>query len=156
MRNYIAILIALIVGSLFSCKNKGEENSTSKTTLGSNVTVDLVVDFKDRGIKIQPTMYGIFFEDINFAADGGLYAEMVKNRSFEFSNPDGEKNVTIILRSPIFDFKDSISGFAISNSPKDATWNQIFLSVGFISSLSILNEFFLTTKKLLPLTSIHF
>jgi len=81
------ILIALIVGSLFSCKNKGEENSTSKTTLGSNVTVDLVVDFKDRGIKIQPTMYGIFFEDINFAADGGLYAEMVKNRSFEFSNP---------------------------------------------------------------------
>ncbi len=37
--------------------------------------------------KIQPTMYGIFFEDINFAADGGLYAEMVKNRSFEFDQP---------------------------------------------------------------------
>lgn len=37
--------------------------------------------------KIQPTMYGIFFEDINFAADGGLYAEMVKNRSFEFEQP---------------------------------------------------------------------
>jgi len=36
------------------------------------------------GSTIQPTMYGIFFEDINFAADGGLYAEMVKNRSFEF------------------------------------------------------------------------
>lgn len=37
--------------------------------------------------KIQPTMYGVFFEDINFAADGGLYAEMVKNRSFEFDTP---------------------------------------------------------------------
>ena len=37
-----------------------------------------------RGAPIQPTMYGIFFEDINFAADGGLYAELVKNRSFEF------------------------------------------------------------------------
>lgn len=36
---------------------------------------------------IQPTMWGIFFEDINFAADGGLYAEMVKNRSFEFDVP---------------------------------------------------------------------
>jgi alpha-N-arabinofuranosidase len=36
---------------------------------------------------IQPTMYGIFFEDINFAADGGLYAELVKNRSFEFTLP---------------------------------------------------------------------
>ena len=29
-------------------------------------------------------MYGLFFEDINYAADGGLYAELVKNRSFEF------------------------------------------------------------------------
>lgn len=36
---------------------------------------------------IQPTMYGVFFEDINFAADGGIYAEMVKNRSFEFYKP---------------------------------------------------------------------
>ena len=36
------------------------------------------------GAPIQPTMYGIFFEDINYAADGGLYGEMVKNRSFEF------------------------------------------------------------------------
>lgn len=39
------------------------------------------------GIKIQPTMYGIFFEDINFAADGGIYAELIKNRSFEFDEP---------------------------------------------------------------------
>jgi alpha-L-arabinofuranosidase len=37
--------------------------------------------------EVQPTMWGVFFEDINFAADGGLYAELVKNRSFEFSNP---------------------------------------------------------------------
>lgn len=36
---------------------------------------------------IQPTMWGVFFEDINFGADGGIYAEMVKNRSFEFSKP---------------------------------------------------------------------
>ncbi|MBP5508505.1 MAG: carbohydrate binding domain-containing protein [Prevotella sp.] len=36
------------------------------------------------GAAIHSTMYGIFFEDINFGADGGLYAEMVENRSFEF------------------------------------------------------------------------
>lgn len=36
---------------------------------------------------IQPTMWGVFFEDINFGADGGIYAELVKNRSFEFSKP---------------------------------------------------------------------
>lgn len=45
------------------------------------------VDVKKKGAPIQSTMYGIFFEDINFAADGGLYAELVKNRSFEFPNP---------------------------------------------------------------------
>ena len=39
------------------------------------------------GATVQPTMYGLFFEDINYAADGGLYAEMVKNRSFEFPQP---------------------------------------------------------------------
>ena len=42
------------------------------------------VDTKKLGAPVQSTMYGIFFEDINYAADGGLYAEMVKNRSFEF------------------------------------------------------------------------
>ena len=36
------------------------------------------------GSPIQPTMYGLFFEDINYGADGGLYAELIKNRSFEF------------------------------------------------------------------------
>jgi alpha-N-arabinofuranosidase len=36
---------------------------------------------------IQPTMWGVFFEDINLGADGGIYAEMVKNRSFEFNMP---------------------------------------------------------------------
>ena len=42
------------------------------------------VNAKKLGAPIQPTMYGIFFEDINFGADGGLYAELVENRSFEF------------------------------------------------------------------------
>ena len=44
------------------------------------------IDLKKAGAPIQSTMYGIFFEDINYAADGGLYAELVKNRSFEFPN----------------------------------------------------------------------
>lgn len=38
-------------------------------------------------VKVSPNMWGIFFEDINFSADGGLYAELVKNRSFEFLKP---------------------------------------------------------------------
>ena len=45
------------------------------------------------GAPIPSTMYGIFFEDINYAADGGLYAELIKNRSFEF--PDNYAGWTI-------------------------------------------------------------
>lgn len=37
--------------------------------------------------KISPHMWGVFFEDINLGADGGIYAELVKNRSFEFDQP---------------------------------------------------------------------
>ena len=44
----------------------------------------MTVNTKKLGAPIQSTMYGIFFEDINYAADGGLYGELVKNRSFEF------------------------------------------------------------------------
>ena len=46
-----------------------------------------IVDVKHIGAGIQPDMYGVFFEDINFGADGGLYAELIKNRSFEFHQP---------------------------------------------------------------------
>lgn len=65
------------------------------------------IDVKQVGAPIQPTMYGIFFEDINFGTDGGLYAELIKNRSFEFDNsfsgwaPFG--NVTIQTKEPCFD-----------------------------------------------------
>ncbi|MFI6563344.1 alpha-L-arabinofuranosidase C-terminal domain-containing protein [Streptomyces sp. NPDC050534] len=46
------------------------------------------VDPTAKGAKIDDTMYGVFFEDINRAADGGLYAELVQNRSFEYSTAD--------------------------------------------------------------------
>lgn len=47
-------------------------------------TNEMTVVANKPSAQVQSTMYGIFFEDINYAADGGLYAEMVKNRSFEF------------------------------------------------------------------------
>lgn len=59
-------------------------NSLSR---GGAVTATITVQADKPGAKISPTMWGIFFEDINFGADGGLYAELVKNRSFEFPNP---------------------------------------------------------------------
>ncbi|SHE88721.1 alpha-L-arabinofuranosidase C-terminal domain-containing protein [Dysgonomonas macrotermitis] len=47
-------------------------------------TNELIIQTQKKGAKIQPTMYGLFYEDINYAGDGGLYAELIKNRSFEF------------------------------------------------------------------------
>ena len=52
------------------------------SAMAQNNTIE--VNTKKLGAPIQSTMYGIFFEDINYAADGGLYGELVKNRSFEF------------------------------------------------------------------------
>lgn len=58
----------------------------------------------------SPTMHGIFFEDINYAADGGLYAELVQNRSFEHrdklyawkeASRDGKGELTVASEKPV-------------------------------------------------------
>jgi alpha-L-arabinofuranosidase len=64
-------ICSMLLGSIYV--------NAQKTTLEVDITKTVT--------KIQPTMFGLFFEDINFAADGGLYAEMIKNRSFEFDKP---------------------------------------------------------------------
>lgn len=70
-------LIALIC---VLCLNGQVQLATAQT---STITVQV-----DRpGATIPSTLFGIFFEDINFGADGGLYPERVKNRSFEFTDP---------------------------------------------------------------------
>lgn len=65
------------------------------------------VDVAKPTAQVNPAMFGIFFEDINFGADGGLYAELVKNRSFEFPQPFVGwmpfGNVTICDEKPCFD-----------------------------------------------------
>jgi len=48
---------------------------------------NIIVKIDQHKADIKQTMWGIFFEDINLAADGGIYAELVKNRSFEFTTP---------------------------------------------------------------------
>ena len=53
-------------------------------TLATTAQSVMDINTKKLGAPIQSTMYGIFFVDINYAADGGLYGELIKNRSFEF------------------------------------------------------------------------
>jgi alpha-N-arabinofuranosidase len=61
--------------------------SLNYTTVNSQQKGDIIVQASRKIAPIQPTMWGVFFEDINLGADGGIYAELVKNRSFEFSKP---------------------------------------------------------------------
>jgi alpha-L-arabinofuranosidase len=50
-------------------------------------TAAITVDLNQRGPAINPRMYGIFLEEINHGVDGGLYAEMIRNRGFEDAKP---------------------------------------------------------------------
>src|SRR3954451_23768900 len=58
----------------------------ARTALAESPAITLRVQTDQPAHAISPILNGIFFEDINFAADGGLYPERVKNRSFEFSD----------------------------------------------------------------------
>jgi alpha-N-arabinofuranosidase len=68
-----AILLLAIVGL-----------GQSSHGLAQQPAISLTVDLAQTGKAISPDLMGVFFEDINYAADGGLYAELVQNRSFEY------------------------------------------------------------------------
>ena len=71
-RSTLAIALALLAAS---------------STGFAGPTFTLTVEADKPGATISPTMWGVFFEDINYGADGGLYPELVKNGSFEFPDP---------------------------------------------------------------------
>ncbi len=74
------VLVAVLVAStLVALPGTGQAAETNYT---------ITVDTAAAGPDISDTMYGVFFEDINRAADGGLYAELVQNRSFEYDRAD--------------------------------------------------------------------
>ncbi len=70
----------------------GAKSQAVSFTLGSGELgqQELNIDGDATAHEISDTMYGAFYEDINYAADGGLYAELVRNRSFEFSKADNK------------------------------------------------------------------
>src|SRR6266540_3944771 len=73
-------------------------------TAGLQAQTKITVDVNKSGHAISPTLFGIFFEDINLSADGGLYPELVRNRSFEdadtlqfwkFTSPDAKSKASV-------------------------------------------------------------
>lgn len=74
---------------LFNNKLKATLLSFAMATAMGAGCQTLTIDAGERGDAISPTLYGIFFEEINHAGDGGLYAELVANRSFAKNNKQG-------------------------------------------------------------------
>ncbi|MGK5739314.1 alpha-L-arabinofuranosidase C-terminal domain-containing protein [Micromonospora sp. URMC 103] len=76
------LVAALVTGLVGTALPPGVPALAAGTPAALDYTI--TVDPKRSGPAIDPDMYGVFFEDINRAADGGLYAELVQNRSFEY------------------------------------------------------------------------
>jgi alpha-L-arabinofuranosidase len=93
--------------------------------------------------QVSATMWGIFFEDINLGADGGLYAELVKNRSFEFANPLMGWKIT---SSNVFSGINLGSEMLIINQPDKEATNPRFMRISLYNhtkgSLGLTNEGF--------------
>lgn len=69
--------------------------------LHATPTADLHVEMNRRGVELSPHLYGLFFEDINYGADGGLYAELVQNRSFEYHPRSKPEHTPLYAWQPI-------------------------------------------------------
>ncbi len=85
----MAYFMSLIL-TAFPCLGGSEnvvrpEANTVSVYDSASADYTLSIDALDEIHDISDLLFGIFFEDINFAADGGLYAEMVVNRSFEYT-----------------------------------------------------------------------
>jgi alpha-L-arabinofuranosidase len=88
------------------------------------------VDPAAKGAKIDDTMYGVFFEDINRAADGGLYAELVQNRSFEYSTADNGSY------TPLTSWTVDGTAQVLNDAGRLNERNRNYLSVGAGSSVT--------------------
>ena len=86
IKAFCPIIILLCLNSAFLCGTNPVILSRTGPVILSEAKdlYHFTIDLSKTGAPISSTQYGIFFEDINYAADGGLYAELVKNRSFEF------------------------------------------------------------------------
>ncbi|KMS80966.1 alpha-N-arabinofuranosidase [Streptomyces leeuwenhoekii] len=90
----------------------------------------ITVDPAAQGAAIDDTMYGVFFEDINRAADGGLYAELVQNRSFEYSTADNASY------TPLTSWSVTGAAEAVNDSGRLNERNRTYLSLGAGSSVT--------------------
>ncbi|PZG02627.1 alpha-L-arabinofuranosidase C-terminal domain-containing protein [Micromonospora deserti] len=87
------------------------------------------VDAERAGPRIDPAMYGLFFEDINRAADGGLYAELVQNRSFEYLPVDNRAYTGLTSWTAVSTAGGSGTVAAVNDDARMNERNRTYLKV---------------------------
>lgn len=109
LRKYITCLIAVVLGAsmMYGCSNEKAQADNKVNSYTLNINAD------EKKFDVSDMLTGLFFEDINNGADGGLYAELVENRSFESKNP---------MESWVVDKKGGSQGEAIAK--KDSPLNS--------------------------------
>lgn len=103
----------VLAGVIVSCGTSVSAQSQNRS--------QLVVNASEIKATIEPTMWGVFFEDINMGADGGIYAELIKNRSFEFFKP--------MMGWKVLSKVKTEGDFLVMNRQEAATANPRFLHI---------------------------
>ena len=90
MKKSAAAVLVFTIAATFTLVSHRVANAADAPVQKDSSATKAVVKIhgSQPGKDISPDLFGIFFEDINYAADGGLYAELVQNRSFEYSAAD--------------------------------------------------------------------
>ena len=76
--------VGVKIKAVLTCGDSKVKKSFTATVVPENIApYELTIHGDKEVLDISKTLYGLFYEDINNAADGGIYAEMINNRSFE-------------------------------------------------------------------------
>ncbi len=161
---FLCNLLFCLILFTSACKNKQEENlipdldnaevsnppePTQTVQLSGDFDYSLVVNGSE-SYEISSLLYGLFLEDINFAADGGLYAELIKNRSFEYGSlaTRGGIHGWVATESVTLDILDGSTdkSYLNENNPQYARIGNPSSTlggignVGFLDGLSIVKD----------------
>lgn len=96
-RKHLENILAYVTYKQVCMRNESERMEQDSVRFADLNSVKVSIDIHRNQVKsISDNLIGVFFEDLNYAADGGLYAELIQNRDFEYSskggNPDKEWN----------------------------------------------------------------
>ncbi|MDE6003650.1 MAG: carbohydrate binding domain-containing protein, partial [Prevotella sp.] len=117
-----------------------------------NAQVIINIDANQRGPMVSPTHYGIFYEDINHAADGGLYAELIRNRSFEDGDTPcnwhrvGDAQLALVKDGLLNDVQHNALSVTITR-PDDGVRNEGFWGINSVKGRKYQLSFWAKSDK---------